>query len=189
MLLDPFSEHLKVKTKSELLAHGQGYSDIHHIRIGEHNGVHMHHYSVTIAGMEGRPDYWQISLANKKHPNGETTSLLGFARNGDIAGESGEFAASGSNFIRHVLPRILAHHKKTLSESGRNLTALTMGAEDVRPGMESKKQKVYRTMFSGFDEDNSTQAKTTSDEFKDMFGRPKEMQMMSFRIPRHLAVI
>lgn len=189
MLLDPFSKHLQTNNKDELLAQSQEHDNISFTRIGSMGGIDLHHYSVNIPGMEGRPDRWDVSLATMQHKPRENLTLIGFGRNGDFTGQSTDFAASGANFLRHALPKILAHHHKTMRKSGKIVTGYTMGAEDVDPRMVQKKQRVYQSMFSDFEPDNTPESTSAGEMFKMMAGKPQDMPMFSFRIPRHLTVI
>lgn len=189
MILEPFSQHLKTNNKDELLAPTPEHGNIQPVRIGNMGGIDLHHYSVHIPGMEGRPDKWEVSLATMQHRPNEHITLLGFGRNGDYTGTSTDFAASGPNFLRHALPRILAHHQKTMREQGKNITSFTMGAEDVRPDMVQRKQRVYQSMFSNFEQDDTPESKQAGDIFKSMAAKPAEMPMFSFSIPRHLTII
>jgi len=189
MILGPFSHHIKVKNKDELLAQTNTHSKINPTKIGSMGGIDLHHYSVNIPGMEGRPDKWEVSLAHAPNEKGEGVTLVGFGRNGDYTGESSEFAASGPVFLREALPKILAHHYKTMKAEGKNPTTFTMGAEDVRPEMVRRKQRVYQSMFSDFEHDQSPETHHVSEIFKQMAGKPHDMPMFSFRIPRHLTVV
>jgi len=189
MILEPFSQHLKNNIKDELLAPKTEHDTIRPIRIGSMGGIDLHHYTVNIPGMEGNPDRWEVSLATMQHRPNEHITLLGFGRNGDYTGTSTDFAASGPNFLRHALPRILAHHHKTMREQGKNITSFTMGAEDVRPEMVERKKRVYQSMFSDFEQDDTPESEQAGRYFKQMAGKPEEMSMFSFRIPRHLTVV
>jgi hypothetical protein len=189
MILEPFSQHLKIKNKNELLAPTAEHGEIKPVKIGSMGGVDLHHYTVQIPGMEGKPDKWDISLANYQHNPNEGISVLGFGRNGDYTGQSTDFAASGPNFLRHVLPKVLAHHHKTMRENGRHLTSFSMGAEDVNPEMIQRKQRVYQSMFSNFEHDDSPESHNANEMFKMMAGKDQSMPMMSFRIPRHLTIV
>lgn len=189
MLLDSFAQHLKTHNKDELLAQTNEHGKINPIKIGNMGGVDLHHYVVDIPGMEGRPDKWEVSLATAQHKPNENITLIGFGRNKDYTGESTDFAASGANFLRHALPKILAHHYKTMKENGKNVTTFSMGAEDIRPGMVERKQRMYQSMFSNFEQDRSPESEQANNMFKFMAGKPDSMPMFSFRIPRHLTVI
>jgi hypothetical protein len=189
MILEPFSEHLKSNNKDALLAPTSEHGNIQPVRIGSMGGIDLNHYKVQIPGMEGKPDRWEVSLATMQHRPNEHITLLGFGRNGDYTGTSTDFAASGANFLRHALPKILAHHKKTFREQGKNITTFTMGAEDVRPDMVQRKQRVYQSMFSNFEQDNTPDSQQAGNVFKMMAGKPENMPMFSFRIPRHLTII
>ena len=189
MILEPFSQHLKIKNKNDLLTQTNEHSAIVPMRIGNIAGIDLHHYKVKIPGMEGVPDDWDVSLATLQHKPGEHITLIGFGRNGDYLGQNTDFAASGPNFLRHALPKILAHHHKTMGEAGKKVTAFTMGAEDIDPRMVERKQRVYQSMFSDFDQDTSPESKRAGEFFKLMAGKPQGMPMFSFGIPRHLTVI
>lgn len=189
MILDPFSEHLKIKNKDELLAPTSEHDRITPVTIGNMGGIDLHHYTVNIPGMEGRPDRWDVSLATMQHKPNEHITLLGFGRNGDYTGQSTDFAASGPNFVRHALPRILAHHHKMMAESGKKITAFTMGAEDIDPARVQRKQRVYQSMFSNFNPDDSHESRQAGEIFKMMAGKEQGMPMFSFGIPRHLTIV
>jgi hypothetical protein len=189
MILEPFSQHLKSDNIDELLAPTQDHNKIDFVNIRNMGGIDLHHYHVHIPGMEGKPDRWDVSLATVQHKPNEHITLIGFGRNGDYTGESSDFAASGPNFVRHALPKILAHHHTRMKKSGKIITAFTMGAEDINPDRVRKKQKVYQSMFSNFEPDTSVESKNAGDLFKSMANKPKEMPMFSFGIPRHLTII
>jgi len=189
MILEPFSKHLKTDNIDKLLAPSNEHGNIVPTRIGSVGNVDLHHYNVNIPGMEGKPDRWDVSLATMQHKPNENITLIGFGRNGDFTGTSTDFPASGSNFLRHALPKILAHHQKMLQGQGKIITSFTMGAEDIRPEMVQRKQRVYRSMFSNFEQDNTPESKRAGKEFKYMANKPQDMEMISFHIPRHLTVV
>jgi len=188
MLLEPLTHHMLTRNKGEILHSAPEHGEIAHTDMATHNGVKLHIYTVNIPGFDGQ-DRWQVSLGNHVHTPNESISLVGFARNGDWTGHSSDFAISGAAFVRHALPKILAHHIKTMKESGRNVTALTLGAEGVTPVQELKKQRVYQTMFDGFGRNETPEASAASSMFKQMFGKPAEMPMSSFHVPRHFTII
>lgn len=188
MILEPLTQQLLTQDKRDILRSAPEHGAIQHTDMSTYNGVKMHMYSAKIPGIEG-DDTWQVSIGNHVHAPGGSISLLGFARNGDTDGRSTDFAISGASFARHVLPKVLAHHIKTMKESGRDVTALTMGAEDISPEKAIKKQRAYQRMFDGFEPNETPEAKASSDMFKNMFGKPQEMPMFSFHVPRHLSVI
>lgn len=189
MILEPFSEHLKSNNIDELLAPTGEHEKINPVKIGSMGGIDLHHYHVNIPGMEGRPDRWDVSLATMQHKPNEHITLIGFGRNGDFTGENSDFAASGPNFVRHALPKILAHHHKMMKGSGKKITAFTLGAEDVNPDRIQRKQRVYQSMFSNFEPETSAESHHAGELFKMMANKPQGMPMFSFGIPRHLTVI
>lgn len=189
MIFESFFNYLNFKNKNELLASIEEHGELKLINKGIRCGVDLWHYNVEIIGMEGRSDNWNISLANYKHKPKESISVIGFARNGDHFGMSTDFAASGPNFLRYVLPKALAHHYKTMGECGIPLTTFSMGAEDVNPDMVKRKQRVYQSMFSDFEHDDSPESVIANELFNRMSGRGQSLPMMSFRIPRHLTIL
>ena len=190
MILDLFYEQLKVDNTINLLsAIPNCHNEIMLITLKTINNIDLYQYTVQIYGMEGHIEFWDISLLHYEYIPNEWMMLIGFCRNGDCVGSSLDFPTSGVTFVREVLPKLLAHQYRAFKNMGRNITILSVGIEGTNTDRIKRKQRVYQSLFSICEQDNTSELVQANEMIKRKAGKNISMPILSFRLPNNFAIV